>query len=593
MNNSLYLILTPHARHSQDSYQHRVGYIFLHYSLCDCRAPGASSDQQFAGAKAGRVVLWSNIIGSIAAAFPLDIWRKRNLVTNILPSPEETEALSAPASSLPARKDQAGLSSDETTQSPSWWRFWSGIRRSRLVPMIVACALFMELVDSTVISTALPMIAHDFGKDPILLKLGLAAYLVSLAVFIPISGWMADRFGGRTIFASAIAMFMVSSMLCGLSRSFEFFVAARFMQGIGGAMMVPVGRIVIVRSVEREELVTALNYLTIPALLGPVFGPPLGGFITTYLNWRWIFFINVPISILGIFLALHFMENMREKEVVPLDVVGFVLSAGGLSLLMFGLTTINESVVPRTISLGCIIIGAVATAGYLRHARTRKAPLLDLNLFKINTFSVGVGGGSLFRIGIGSISFLLPLLFQVGFGLNPLQSGLLTCASALGAMFMKTAIKMVLRAFGFRLVILVNAFFASATIAAFGLFTEHTAHSVIFVVLLIGGCFRSLQFTALNALAYADIPDHEVSQATSLWAMVQQLSLGMGVTTGAFCLSAANFLQGHTHIVAGDFAPTFVALGVIAATSAYSAYTLAPGAGAELAGRSSASLKGH
>jgi EmrB/QacA subfamily drug resistance transporter len=451
--------------------------------------------------------------------------------------------------------------------------------------MIVACALFMELVDSTVISTSLPMIARDFGKDPVLLKLGMTSYLVSLAVFIPISGWMADRFGGRTVFSSAIAMFMVSSMMCGLSQSFFFFVAARFMQGIGGAMMVPVGRIVIVRSVEREELVTALNYLTIPALLGPVFGPPLGGFITTYLSWRWIFFINVPISILGIFLARHFMENMRESEVVPLDTAGFVLSAGGLSLLMFGLTAINESVIPRSISLSCIVSGAAATLGYLRHARTRTAPLLDLNLFKINTFAVGVGGGSLFRIGIGSISFLLPLMFQVGFGLNPLQSGLLTCASALGAMFMKTAIKIVLRAFGFRPVLLVNAFFASATIAAFGLFTAQTAHTVIFVVLLIGGCFRSLQFTTLNALAYADIPDHEVSQATSLWAMVQQLSLGMGITTGAFCLQAANFLHGHAQIVAGDFGPTFLALGVIATTSAYSAYTLAPGAGAELAGR--------
>ena len=229
-----------------------------------------------------------------------------------------------------------------------------------LVPLIVACALFMEHVDATVITTSLPMIARDLGVAPIVLKLGLTSYLVSLAVFIPISGWLTDRIGGRIVFCSAIAMFMVSSMLCGMSRSFGFFVAARFLQGIGGAMMVPVGRIVIVRTVGRDELVTALNYLTIPALLGPLCGPPLGGFITTYWHWRWIFFINVPISILGIFLALRFMENVREEEVAPLDTSGFVLSATGLSVLMFGLSAITEDVVPRMLAAACIVFGAAS-----------------------------------------------------------------------------------------------------------------------------------------------------------------------------------------------------------------------------------------
>ena len=209
-------------------------------------------------------------------------------------------------------------------------KLWPEIRPELFVPLIVACALLMENVDGTVITTSLPMIARDLGMDAIVLKLGLTAYLVSLAVFIPISGWMADRFGGRTVFCAAIATFMVSSMLCGMARSFAFFVAARFLQGIGGAMMVPVGRIVIVRTVSREELVTALNYLTVPALLGPLVGPPLGGFITTYLSWRWIFFINVPISILGIFLAIRFMDNIRETVVPPLDVIGFLTSATGL-----------------------------------------------------------------------------------------------------------------------------------------------------------------------------------------------------------------------------------------------------------------------
>jgi MFS family permease len=248
------------------------------------------------------------------------------------------------------------------------------MRPALLVPLIVACALFMEHVDATVIATSLPMIARDLGRDPIVLKLGLSAYLVSLAVFIPVSGWMADRFGGRTVFCAAIATFMVSSMLCGVARSFAFFVAARFLQGVGGAMMVPVGRIVIVRTVPREDLVTALNYLTIPALLGPLVGPPLGGLITTYVNWRWIFFINVPISVLGIFLGLHFMDNVREDTVPPLDTSGFVLSATGLSMLMFGLSTINERVISHDYAFVCIVIGGSWRRIAVPHRNWRARP---------------------------------------------------------------------------------------------------------------------------------------------------------------------------------------------------------------------------
>ena len=443
----------------------------------------------------------------------------------------------------------------------------------------------MEHVDATVIATSLPMIARDLGVAPIVLKLGLTSYLVSLAVFIPVSGWLTDRIGGRIVFCSAIATFMVSSMLCGLARSFGFFVAARFLQGVGGAMMVPVGRIVIVRTVSRDELVTALNYLTVPALLGPLCGPPLGGFITTYWHWRWIFFINVPISILGIFLALRFMDNVRESEVPPLDTSGFVLSAIGLSVLMFGLSAITEDVVPRMLAAACILFGAAITYIYFRLARRKAKPLLEFNLFKVPTFWVGVGGGSLYRIGIGAISLLLPLMLQLGFGLTPLQSGMLTCASAMGALFMKSAIKLFLRLFGFRRVLVVNAVFASATVAGIGLFSASTAHWLIFSVLLLGGCVRTLQFTALNAITYAEIPDHRVSAATSLFATVQQLSLGVGVTVGAFALQASNFLQGHPKIVAGDFWPAFLVLGLVAASSVYSASTLSPNAGAEMAGR--------
>lgn len=462
---------------------------------------------------------------------------------------------------------------------------WLGISRHLYVPLVVACALLMENIDSTVISTSLPMIARDLGMDAITLKLGLTSYLVSLAVFIPISGWMADRFGGRNIFCAAIGTFMVSSMLCGLSRSFVFFVTARFLQGVGGAMMVPVGRIVIVKTVSRDELVTALNYLTIPALMGPLIGPPLGGFITTYMTWRWIFFINVPISIVGILMALRYMENTREEEVFALDKHGFITSAVGLSLLMFGLSAITEQLMPRMISSACIVIGAVVTFIYFRFAQRTEAPLLDLGLFKIKTFWVGVAGGSLFRIGIGSIALLVPLLLQLGFGLSPLQSGTLTCASAIGALFLKSIVKAVLRRFGFRRVLSLNALMSAASVAVLALFTARTHHWVIFMILGIGGCFRALQFTSLNAITYAEIPDHMVSKATSMYATVQQLSLGMGVTVGAFALQASSFLQGHKTIVASDFWPAFLAMGLFVASSAQTAFGLPSDAGAEMAGR--------
>ena len=459
------------------------------------------------------------------------------------------------------------------------------MRPTVIVPLIVACALFMEMVDSTVIATSLPMIAHDLGKDPIVLKLGLTAYLLSLAVFIPVSGWVCDRFGGRKVFRAAIGIFMVSSMLCGVSRSFGFFVAARFLQGMGGAMMVPVGRIVILRTVPREEFVTAIAYLTTPAMLGPVVGPPLGGFITTYLSWRWIFYLNIPVSILGIYLAGRYMENFREPEVPRLDIRGFLLSAAGLLLAMFGLTTITDRLMPMSVSIACITFGLLALAAYVYHAMHNERPLLDLRLLRIQTYAVGLTGGTLFRIGVGALAFLLPMLLQLGFGLSPVHSGLLTCSVAIGSVIAKPLAKPVLAWFGFRQMLSWNAVISGLWIVCFGLFRQTTHHSVIFAVLLIAGCFQSLQFTALNAIPYAELPDSEVSQATSLYAMVQQLSLGSGVALGALALQVSSYLHGHRMIVTADFPPAFLLLGAIAISSAVSGARLPDDAGALLAGR--------
>jgi EmrB/QacA subfamily drug resistance transporter len=459
------------------------------------------------------------------------------------------------------------------------------MQRAVLIPLIVACALFMENMDSTVLATSLPAIAGDIGENPLALKLALTSYLVGLAIFIPISGWVADRYGSRTIFAWAIVVFMAGSLACAASSTLAAFVLARFIQGIGGAMMVPVGRLVLLRSVPKSGLVKALNYLTFPALLGPIMGPPLGGFITQYFNWRGIFLINVPISILGLVLVLRFIPNIRETELPRLDVRGFVLLGTGLAVLMLGLSALGGHLLPGSVTAACIAAGALALAAYARHAAATTSPLINLTLFRSPTFRAGIIGGSLFRTGMGATPFLLPLLFQLGFGLDPLHSGLLSCATAGGAMFMKTLTVMILKRFGFRQVLLVNAILASVSVAAYGLFTAATPHALVIAVLLLSGCLRSLQFTCLNAISFADISKETMSQASSLQSMSQRLAQSVGVVIGAYALQMASALQGHGSIVAADFWPAFLVIAVVSGASLAFHFGLAADAGAEIAGR--------
>jgi EmrB/QacA subfamily drug resistance transporter len=454
-----------------------------------------------------------------------------------------------------------------------------------VVPLIVACALFMENLDSTIIATALPVIAKSLHEDPVRLNLAITSYLLSLAVFIPLSGWVADRYGARQVFRAAIAVFTLGSVCCGLADSLTGLIAARILQGLGGAMMVPVGRLVLLRTVPKAELVTAMSFLTMPALLGPVAGPPLGGLIVTYASWPWIFFVNVPIGVLGIVLATRFIADVKEPNAGPLDFSGFLLSGAGLAGLVYGFEMVGRGAVGPEIVTALLLGGATFMTLYGFHARRTAHPIIDLALFRIPTFAIAILGGSLFRIGIGAIPFLLPLMFQIGFGLSPLTSGLLTFASAAGALTMKAAAGPIIRAVGFRRILVANAVVGGLFLVGYGLFDPATPHALIFAALLGGGFFRSLQFTSVNTLAYADVPVPLMSRATSLASMAQQLSLGIGVGTGALLLHLTLASRGASDLSAGDFAPAFWIVGLVSVLSALIFWRLVPDAGADLIAR--------
>jgi len=454
-----------------------------------------------------------------------------------------------------------------------------------VTPLIIATALFMEQLDGTVLATALPAMAADLHEDPVALKLALTSYLLSLAVFIPLSGWVADRFGARRVFRLAIAVFTFGSILCGFSNSLAAIVAARVVQGMGGAMMVPVGRLVLLRTAPREQLVRALAWLTVPALFGPLIGPPLGGFLVTFFDWRYIFWINVPIGIIGSALTGRFIPQLYGAHLRPLDMRGAALSGVGLSFTMFGFTILGRGFASPLVVAAIIAIGAAAIAAYVVHARRAEHPILDLALLRISTFRAAIVGGFLFRVGLGAIPFLLPLLLQVGFGLSAYQSGLLTFVATAGAMVMKTTAQPILKRFGFRRVLIVNALISTCFLAGNGFFTTATPHTIIMAALLIGGFFRSLQFTALNAIAYADIPAPSMSNATSFAAVGQQLSLSAGVAIGAAALEWARASHGGGALQAQDFAPAFFVVAAMSGASALAFVELSADAGDELTGR--------
>src|SRR5580698_9998375 len=456
------------------------------------------------------------------------------------------------------------------------------VQKARLAPLIVACAMFMESVDANVIVTAMPAMARDVGRDPVTLKIAVTSYVLGLGVFIPVCGWLADRFGARTVFRTAIGIFVAGSLLCAASSSLGTFTIARFIQGVGGAMMVPVGRIIIFRSVRRSEFIRAMNYLSVPAMLGPAAGPLLGGFITTYLHWRLIFFINIPIGLAGIYLTNKYIGNAREPHPGPLDWFGFFLSASGGTLFLLGLSLIGGELVTDRVAAGMTLAGVAFFIVYLLHSRRVKIPLLDLRFLRVPTFQASVMGGSLFRIGLGAVPFLLPLAMQEGLGMSAFKSGSITCASAFGGMFMRSLASRVLHRFGFRQTLMINAALSGIAIAACGLFYPGMPTWVIWTIVLIGGFFPALQFTSLNSMTYAEIESRDVGRATSLGSFIQQVSLGLGVTVAGIALQISHDVQGHARIVWSDFWPAFLVVGFFSFLSIPVTARLARDAGHEI-----------
>jgi EmrB/QacA subfamily drug resistance transporter len=461
----------------------------------------------------------------------------------------------------------------------------------RIVPLIVATALFMENTDSTVISTSLPAIARALDTNPLALKLAVTSYLLSLAIFIPASGWTADRFGARNVFRTAIGVFMLGSIGCAASHSLQEFVLARIVQGMGGAMMTPVGRLIMVRSIDKKLLINAMSLVTMPALIGPICGPPLGGFITTYFSWHWIFLINVPIGLVGIVAATRFIANVHVERTDPFDYVGFVLSGLAIAGLAFGLSAMGLKSLPTGLVAALLALGAVSAVAYVIHAKRSPAPILDLSLLRLPTFRASIFGGFLFRLGIGALPFLLPLLLQIGFDLNPFQSGLITFTTALGSMFMKAAVASVLKRFGYRNVLLYNALISSAFLAACATFVHGMPYIAMVAILLSGGFFRSLQFTSINTIAYAEIEPPKMSRATAMVAAAQQLSLSTGVAVGALVVEITLRLKDTTTITVADFPAAFLVVAALSASAALIFYRLAPDAGWELSGRKAAEAK--
>jgi EmrB/QacA subfamily drug resistance transporter len=455
-------------------------------------------------------------------------------------------------------------------------------RRSLIVPLIVGCAQFMHQFDGSVIATALPAMARSLGEDPLRLNLAITCYLLALAVFVPVSGWLSDKFGGKRVFMIAIVIFSLSSLFCGLSHNLTELVVWRTLQGVGGAMMTPVGRIIVIKSVPKSEVVQAINWITIPALLGPILGPSVGGFIVTYFSWEWIFFINLPIGLLGVFLVKAFIPDLRESDVPRFDLRGFLLVGCAVAALILGFEAMGRGLFPTSAVIVLIGTGLCCAVLYIAHARRRESPIVDLNLLRQRTFSVSIWGGALVYIGATSQVFLLALLLQLGFGFTPFESGLTTLATAAGSIMIKSMVRPVLRFFGIRRLLIYNTLLTAAYIFACGLFRENTPYLLILLILWIAGLSRSVEYTAIQSLAYADLPPALTARATSFSSMSQQIWLSFGVGLVALVMQLAREWHGHEVIAPNDITPAYFVIAFASLAAAGIFARMPKSAGAEL-----------
>jgi EmrB/QacA subfamily drug resistance transporter len=450
-----------------------------------------------------------------------------------------------------------------------------------LLPWLVAVAFFMETLDTTILNTAVPAISKALHVAPISMKSVLASYTLSLAVFIPISGWMADRFGTRRVFASAIGLFTLGSFLCGICSDIHLLVFCRVLQGCGGAMMVPVGRLTLVRAFAKSELVHVMSFVSIPALVGPMLGPVLGGLIVRNLHWRVIFFVNLPIGILGLVMVYLHLPDYREEKNPPLDLVGLILFGSGVALLSYVLEVFGEHTLSSGEILGLLAVSFALLLGYALHGKEAKFPLLNLSLFRLRTFRASVSGNFFTRLGVGGVPFLLPLLYQVGLGFTPVQSGLLIMPQAIASMSMKVAMSRILTRLGYRGVLISNTVIIGALLLLFATIGLRTPVWVIVLLALLYGGFTSLQYTSMNTLVYADITDEEASQASSIASTAQQMSISFGVAIAG--LATAFFLPPRAYAEPARFVhgihEAFISLGGLTVLSTMVFSTLRSGDG--------------
>ncbi|WP_338533886.1 MFS transporter [Leclercia adecarboxylata] len=461
----------------------------------------------------------------------------------------------------------------------------SGISSAAL---LVAGAFFMEFLDGTVIATALPDMAKSFGVQAVDLNIGISAYLITLAVLIPASGWIADRFGARKDFTLALAIFTLASVLCGLATSVDQFVAMRVLQGMGGALMVPVGRLAVLRTTPKHLLITAIATLTWPALVAPIIGPPLGGFITSYANWRWIFFINVPLGLIAIVLALRIIPDISEETRRPFDTPGFIATSVAMVSLVCAMEMMGAQQVNTTLTLALVATGVVTLIYALRHFRRARWPMIRLDALQVPTFRVTMYGGSLFRASISAVPFLLPLLFQVGFGMDAFHSGLLVLAVFVGNLTIKPATTPLLRGLGFKKLLLINGALNVLALLACAFLTPQTPVWVIMLVLYLGGVFRSIQFTAISTLAFADVPSPQMSYANTLFSTATQLAVGLGITLGAIGIRIGELcseMLGLEALPGISFRLAFVAIALVCLLGMFDTLRLVKDAGSAVSSK--------